>query len=72
MYGILSFMRVMDLMHALARACMHVRNKQKPPDFTRAGDIANHIFPDRKKQVPLTSSRKAVSQHQSRIMLMVF
>ena len=26
--------------------------EQMPPDFTRAGDSANHIFPDRKK-VPL-------------------
>ncbi len=33
------------LMYALrARVCG--RPKQKPPDFTRAGDSANHIFPD--------------------------
>ncbi len=34
---------------------VHSRPKQKPPDFTRAGDSTNHIFPDRK--VPLTSLR---------------
>ena len=43
------------LMHALrARVCG--RPKQKPPDFTRAEDSANQIFPDSgvdTNQVPL-------------------
>ncbi len=34
----------------LLRSRVHGNPKQKPPDFTRAGDFANHIFPTRRKE----------------------
>ncbi len=45
-------------------ACARGRAEQKPPDFTRAGDSANHIFPDKRK-VPLTPSTSQFSHGQT-------